>query len=66
MRPALGRVVKMLVWMQHMADRMGLTPDQRPTRGWMLRFAAASMASLGLWGLFIWVLVLLLGWTAPL
>lgn len=66
MQPALGRVVKLLVWMQHMADRMGLVPDQRPNRRWMLRFAVATMASLALWALFLWVLVLLLDWTAPL
>ncbi|WP_419254564.1 hypothetical protein ACN2C6_03760 [Caulobacter sp. ErkDOM-YI] len=49
-----------------MADRMGLVPGQRPNRRWMLRFAAAIMASLALWALFLWVLVLFLGWTAPL
>lgn len=58
--------MKLLVWMQHMADRMGLAPDQRPTRRWMLRFAAAIMASLALWALFLWLLVLLLDCTAPL
>jgi len=69
-RPLCGRLLSAaasrLVWMQYMADRMCLAPDQRPTRRWMLRFAAAIMASLALWALFLWVLVPLLDWTGPL
>jgi len=32
----------------------------------MLRFAAAITASLALWALFLWMLVLLVAWAAPL
>jgi len=45
---------------------MGLAPDQRPTRRWMLRFVATIIASLALWTLFFWVLLPLLEGTAPL
>lgn len=57
--------MKLLVWMQDMAVRMGLAPSRRPTRRWMLRFAAAILASLALWCLFLWGLSLLIDWTGP-
>lgn len=58
--------MKLLVWMQHMANRLDALPGHRPTRRWMLRFAAAIMASLALWALFLWGLLLFVNWTAPL
>jgi len=32
----------------------------------MLRFTAAIMASMALWALFLWALMLIVDWTAPL
>lgn len=58
--------MKLLVWMQHMADRMGVVHGRRPPKRWMLRFAALIMASVALWALFLWVLMLVVNWVAPL
>ncbi len=65
-RRGYGRAVKLLVWMQHMADRLGMAPGRSPTRRWMLRFAAAIMVSLALWALFLWALMRIVDWAAPL
>ena len=58
--------MKLLVWMHQMAERLGVIPGRRPTRRWMVRFAAAIMASVALWALFLWGLLMLVNWTAPL
>ncbi|HQR88268.1 MAG TPA: hypothetical protein PLH31_03180 [Caulobacter sp.] len=58
--------MKLLVWMHHMADRLGVVPGRRASKGWILRFAAAIMASLALWVLFLWGLLLIVDGIAPL
>ena len=57
--------MKLLVWMQDMAARMGVIPGRRPPGRWMLRLAAAILASLALWFLFLWGLSLIIDWAAP-
>lgn len=57
--------MKLLVWVQDMAARLGVIPGRRPTGRWMLRFSAAILASLALWGLFLWGLLLVIDWTGP-
>lgn|GEM_PF-7113107 len=58
--------MKLLVWMHHVADRLGLIPGRRVSRGWVLRFSAAIMASLALWALLLWGLLLIVDGVASL
>lgn len=46
--------------MHQMADRLGVIPGRRVSRGWILRFSAAILASLALWVLFLWGLLLII------
>jgi hypothetical protein len=46
-----------------MIVRAGLAPRRAPSLRWILRFAAAIMASLALWALVLWGLALLVGFT---
>jgi hypothetical protein len=55
--------VKLLARLQHMIVRAGLAPRRAPSLRWILRFAAAIMASLALWALVLWGLALLVGFT---
>lgn len=55
--------MKLLVWMQDMAARLGVIPGRGPTGRWMVRFSAAILASLALWGLFLLGLSLIIDWT---
>lgn len=58
--------MKLLLWMQDMAARLGVIPGRRPTGRWMLRFSAAILTSLALWGLFLWALLRIIAWGRPL
>lgn len=57
--------MKLLVWMHDVAGRLGLIPGRRASLGWILRFSAAIMASLALWALVLWGLLLVVAGIAP-